>query len=108
MGILERVATRAVTPGRLRDHERLPYVVICLPTVHEVQRSTLSRYISRASSLGLELAMADNEQIASQASSSSLFSSVFGFVHREIESFVATATGGDPPKVRKVDLIICS
>lgn len=52
--------------------------------------------------------MADNEQLASQASSSGLFSSVFGFVHREIESFVATATGGDPPKVRKVDLIICS
>ena len=32
-------------------------------------------------------------------SSSSILSSVFTFVHREFESFVATAKGQEPPKV---------
>ena len=41
--------------------------------------------------------------MASEASSSSgLFSNVFSFVSRELESFVTTATGGEPPKVREV------
>ncbi|KAI0090205.1 hypothetical protein BDY19DRAFT_905246 [Irpex rosettiformis] len=45
--------------------------------------------------------MAVSQQLDREKSSSSILSSVFTFVHREIESFVATAKGEEPPKVPK-------
>lgn len=41
--------------------------------------------------------MAPNQHDPSQNTSSGIFSNVFSFVSRELESFVATAAGGEPP-----------
>lgn len=63
------------------------------------------RGISRLFHHHLRSIMPSSLEAEADKSSSSILSSVFTFVHREFESFVATAKGQEPPKVCTIDWV---